>query len=280
MKHPLPLPLPLQFQVPLARYDQRRRLVVRFKRNPRRGPAGPFQGRWPGTRRALLRRFLTSTEAALPALAMICFAVAAATHAHAQVPVSTSRVVTAGRVVPARTIGTDPSVRPAPLAPSSDPCKAALDELAALRLEAAGKVKEIERVRLLDPGLGAVMQTALSDLNARIKIAELAVARCDERERERRDDDKLRAIQAHELRMVEQQHRNQKDLLQYQQGLARPAPGPEPAEKDFFDLWADSLESSARLNQGVRQLKSTDAQVQADGLRNIGGAVRQMAPRK
>ncbi len=272
---------------PLARADQptpggdnARRIRLRPTTESRLGDpsAARFRVRRRGSRRVVLRRFLNATKASLPALMILGMAAPLCSLAQPALP--PARVVTGGRALPARTTPTDSSAKAAPLAPAADPCKAALDELTALRLEAAGKVREIERVRLLDPGLGAVMQTSLSDLNTRIKIAETAVARCDERDRERRDDEKLRAIQAHELRMVDQQHRHQKELLQYQQELARPALGPEPPEKDFFDLWADGLDASARLNQGVRQLRSTDAQVQADGLRNVGGAVRQMTPRK
>jgi hypothetical protein len=141
----------------------------------------------------------------------------------------------------------------------------------------AEKVTQIERVRLLDPALGAQLQTSLAELNARIKNAEIALARTEERARERREMDKLKLIQDHELQMVDKQLRNQKELMQYQQELSRPAPV-APAEKDYLELLADGLEANAKFQSGVRQLQSPDTAVQADGVRKLNGAIKQASP--
>src|SRR5580765_3110539 len=110
---------------------------------------------------------------------------------------SSQKVLTAGRpfvVKPA-------AVRPMSSVPSAGvgaiTSPGLVDELAALRREMAEKVKEIERVRLLDPALGAQLQTSLSELNARIKNTEIALARADDREKERRETKKLKLLQEH-----------------------------------------------------------------------------------
>ena len=79
--------------------------------------------------------------------------------------------------------------------------------------------------------------------------------------------------------MVDKQHRNQKELMQFQKDLLR-VPEVAPAEKDFFELLADGLDANARFQSGVRQLQTTDPGTQADGLRKISGAVRQTSPTK
>lgn len=194
------------------------------------------------------------------------------------------KVLTGGRafvVQPATTSA--PSARSLSLvsnstvaAPSS---QALVDELARLRLEMAAKVKEIEKVRLLDPALGAHLQTSLADLNAQIKNAEIALVRADDREREHRETEKLKLIQEHELRMVDKQHQNQKELMQSQQNPVR-FPATAPVEKDFLEQLADGLEANASFQKGFHQLQSTDTAVQADGLRKMNTAIRQASPPK
>ena len=160
-----------------------------------------------------------------------------------------------------------------------DPCKKHADELAKLRLEAAGKVKETERIRLLDSDLGAMQQTALADIHTRIKNVELALARCEEKERERKEMEKLKMVQEHELKLEGKRHENQKELMAIQQEAARLASQPlAPAEKDFFEIFADQYEATVNIQQGFKQLKSTDTSVQVQGLRQIGTGLKQASP--
>jgi len=191
---------------------------------------------------------------------------------------SSQKVLTAGRSFVVK-----PAPRPVSSASSAGVVASAsqglVDELAGLRREMAERVKEIERVRLLDSALGAQLQTSLSELNARIKNAEIALTRADEREKERRESEKLKLLQEHESRMLDKQHQHQLDLIKMDKCFTE-GPAPVVVGKDWFEQLADGMDACTSFEKGVKQLQSTDRTVQADGLRKISGAMRQASPVK